>query len=346
MTHVHTLSPTRCVSYKAMGRNIKKFSGSSAIRTNPKKLEGEGIEALTEDNCKQNDALTGVEKDNIQDIYQDAQQTAKPEKDLRSMSQRTRRKIKDKALNFIYAQGRTDFYFMTLTFVNRCEDYKAVKVLNRFLTTLREDCGTFAYIWVAERQNKNKEYAGNIHFHVILDLRIDIQRFNALWVLQQYNAGIINPKVSYEQMYAAYQAKTVQKLLNPLDVKHARNIDKIAAYLTTYVTKNKDEFTCRTWGCSRHISRLCTHMQVDEEIANETENERINYAINHRTKKRYVVKPFETEHARIRTIYNKEYFKEKLLPLTVLNAFLLYMKHDLMPPDFPHDLFDLTNQKN
>lgn len=329
-----------------MGRDIKKFSGSSAIRTKPKATQAQGIEAPAENDGKQIDAFTHEQNDNIQDIYQDAQQGIERAKAARAMSQRTRRKIKDKALNFIYAQGRTDFYFMTLTFVNRCEDYRATKILNRFLTSLRDYNGTFAYIWVAERQNKNKAHPGNIHFHVIMDLRINVEKVNALWVLTQYNAGIMHPEISYEQIAVAYKANTVKKLLNPLDVKHAKNIDKIAAYLTTYVTKNKDEFTCAKWGCSRHISRLATHMQVDEAIAEETENVKINYAVNHRTKKLYVVQPFDTEHARIRTIYNKEYFKNKLSPLTALNAFLLYMQEHLRPADFPDELFDLSNQKN
>ena len=78
----------------------------------------------------------------------------------------------------------------TLTFINDVADTDAVKILNKFFTVLRKEFKDLLYIWVAERQLKT---TNRIHFHVIMNIFLPIKKFNALWCLQQYNAGIRAP---------------------------------------------------------------------------------------------------------------------------------------------------------
>ena len=49
------------------------------------------------------------------------------------------------------------------------------------------------------------------------------------------------------------------------DVKKIKtnNFEKISNYLTKYVSKNKDEFECQVWNCSKGISRLYTDFYSD-----------------------------------------------------------------------------------
>lgn len=179
-------------------------------------------------------------------------------------SERTRRIVKDKATAFYRSAGRKKI-FCTLTFINEpATDADAVAVLNKFLTILRREHENLQYLWVAERQTDNNN---RIHFHLIINTRIGIKRFNGLWVLQQYNAGIIHEKHTRAEILERFEAGTMQEIFNPVDVKTVRNIGVLAGYLSKYVTKgnNKNGFGCRVWHCSRGVSALITKQVVPQE---------------------------------------------------------------------------------
>jgi hypothetical protein len=180
------------------------------------------------------------------------------------LSARSRGKIKDKATAFYRACGgkRT---FVTLTFVSTVGDQAGVSILNKFLTSVRKECGGFQYIWVAERQPES----GRIHFHLIINKRLPVKRFNALWVLQQYNAGLrtknkYGEDITMEEVLQRYQDGTMQKILNPFDAKKISSIAAVSSYLTKYITKQEKDvpFACSVWHCSRGVSRLFTRATV------------------------------------------------------------------------------------
>lgn len=180
-------------------------------------------------------------------------------------SDRTRRIVKDKATAFYRAAGNKKV-FATLTFVaDPGTDAAAVSVLNKFLTVLRKGFSNLQYLWVAERQTKT---TNRIHFHLMLNTRIGIKRFNGLWVLQQYNAGIRHEKHNQDEINARFSAGTMQEIFNPVDVREIRNIGRLAGYLTKYITKgnNTGGFGCRVWHCSRGVSALITKQIVPQEM--------------------------------------------------------------------------------
>jgi hypothetical protein len=189
-------------------------------------------------------------------------------------SQRTRRIIKDKSTAFYRSAGYKKT-FCTLTFINDPEtDAVAVSVLNKFLTILRREHDNFQYLWVAERQTENND---RIHFHLIFNCRISIKRFNGLWVLQQYNAGITHEKCTHAEIQARFEAGTMQEVFNPVDVRKIVSIGHLAAYLTKYISKgnNTGGFGCRVWHCSRGVSALITKQIVTQEcieVAKSMEN--------------------------------------------------------------------------
>lgn len=179
-------------------------------------------------------------------------------------SDRTRRIVKDKATAFYRSAGNKKI-FCTLTFINEPgTDANAVSVLNKFLTILRREHKNFQYLWVAERQTENND---RIHFHLIFNCRIGIKRFNGLWVLQQYNAGITHEKCTQAEIEQRFADGTMQEVFNPVDVREIRNIGKLSSYLTKYITKgnNTGGFGCRVWHCSRGVSALITKQLVPQE---------------------------------------------------------------------------------
>jgi hypothetical protein len=179
------------------------------------------------------------------------------------LSARSRGKIKDKATAFFRAASG-DRIFCTLTFIAAVDDRAGVAILNKFLTSLRKEFKNLLFLWVAERQEN-----GNIHFHLILNKRLPVRRWNALWVLQQYNSGLIGrdrfgDEVTMHQVTQAFEKGTVHKLFNPLDVKRVRSIGGLSMYLTKYITSQEKNvpFACSVWHCSRRVSRMFTRTAV------------------------------------------------------------------------------------
>jgi hypothetical protein len=183
------------------------------------------------------------------------------------LSPRSRGKIKDKATAF-FRSCPGDRVFCTLTFVAAVDDGSAVAILNKFLTALRKEFSGLQYLWVAERQTKNVKYPNNIHFHIILNKRLPIRRYNALWVLQQYKAGLrgetlFGVPVSLSEVEERYKKGTMHRVFNPVDVKRVRSVAGLSAYLTKYIVKQEHGyFACAPWHCSRGVSRLFTKATV------------------------------------------------------------------------------------
>lgn len=179
------------------------------------------------------------------------------------LSSRSRSKVRDKATAF-YRAGSGNRIFVTLTFIDDVTDQQGVEILNKFLTVVRKGHPQIQYLWVAEHQER-----GTIHFHIIMNRRLPVRRYNALWVLQQYNAGLraknkYGEMISQSEIEERYKDGTVGKVLNPFDVERVKTIYGISYYLTKYITKQaKDQpFGCQTWHCSRRVSRLFTKTTV------------------------------------------------------------------------------------
>lgn len=200
------------------------------------------------------------------------------------LSTRSRGKIKDKATAFFRACPGSRV-FATLGFIASVDDRTAIAILNKFLVQMRKKFNGLQYFWVAERQDGErnrargieKEATHNVHFHMILNKRLPIGRWNALWTLAQYNAGLVacdkyGQVISKEQLTQAfaldhqegYGKKRVQSLLNPFDIKKVTSIGKLSSYLTKYITKQEKNkpFGCATWHCSRGVSRVFTRQTV------------------------------------------------------------------------------------
>lgn len=187
---------------------------------------------------------------------------------IRMLSPRSRGKVKDKATAFFRACPGSRV-FVTLTFIQAVTDQRGVSILNKFLTAVRKKHLNFQFLWVAERQDKNRENPGNIHFHMIMNKRLPVREYNALWVLQQYNAGLrgknkYGEPISPAEINSRYEDGTIGKVFNPYDAKKISSIGGLSSYLTKYITKQEENvaFGCAVWHCSRGVSRLFTKAVV------------------------------------------------------------------------------------
>ncbi len=157
-----------------------------------------------------------------------------------------------------FAQLHKRLTFVTLTFSNEVTDELAVVVLRKFIDNIKKRSKDFQYLWVAERQTGNKTFSDNIHFHLITNKYWDIQKTWGYWLEVQKKNGIL-PR---EQNFKASSAFDVKKI-------NTSNLKQVGVYLTKYVTKNKAEFKCQVWNCSKSISALYTDFYTDYSFLEE-----------------------------------------------------------------------------
>ena len=165
---------------------------------------------------------------------------------------------------------------------------------------------------------------------MVIDRRLPIEKFNGLWTLQQYRAGLVGRskkaggiRISKEQIESAYQDGTVQRFFNPLDVKPVRKADKLAGYLTKYITKNKDSFRCRAWHCSREVSNITTSMVVPREMFDLAACVHTNPKVDIKTGEVTEPAVFSNDYVGMVSIHDKEYFYEFLEDLRTINKWVM-----------------------
>lgn len=163
----------------------------------------------------------------------------------RKMSQRTKTKIRIKLMAF--SQIHKNLTFVTLTFVNNVTDKIAVLILKKFLDNFKKRNKDFEYLWVAERQEKNKTFEGNIHFHLVTNKHWDIKKTWKYWIELQAKNNIV-PRDENFRPASAFDVKSVS----------SKNPRQLGTYLTKYISKSRAEFDCQVWNCSQGISKLYT----------------------------------------------------------------------------------------
>jgi len=165
-------------------------------------------------------------------------------------------KVLQKAAAFYNLPSSKKFLaFYSISFPEGMTDKQAVKVLNIWLTRLREKSKKINYLWIAERQGN-----GTIHFHALVDRFLNIRLVNYFMAKaidklnRDENCGFRNWNRSN---------------YNGVDVKRVFNGKGVSQYLAKYMSKGKksesgqitmdpERFECRTLGMSRLISALFT----------------------------------------------------------------------------------------
>lgn len=333
MSFVNYISFSRAVSsrLKHSQNNIPIFKGSSLNRKKSERKKNQMASTLAGEVCEgspdDSESQSTVNSLRANTADQRSANEQKKKIQYRTFSKRSRDKCRNKIFA-LFSSSKSTFTFLTLTMVGDCSDFQAQKCLNKFLTVLRKRYGLFSYVWVAEKQQVTRR----IHFHFIIDRRFPIRSINKLWVLQQYNSGIENKKISYEKIIQAYQANELHNFLNPVDVRRVNSASVLSGYLTNYISKNNDHFGCAVWHCNRSVSCLFTSSLINDKQFQETGSS-VNFYIGTKGKgkgKRFENKTFLVTDkqsgktlAIINQIFNREHFSRHLTTMNSLNALIL-----------------------
>ena len=113
-------------------------------------------------------------------------------------------------------------------------------MLNSFLKTLKTKHNVTTYLYCSEAQ-KN----GNIHFHIVINRKINHKLIRDYWNNVQNTFGYINK----------FEEKHNHRNPNSTDIHSFRKIKSIAAYLIKYFTKteNRRLIEGRLWGSSNNL---------------------------------------------------------------------------------------------
>ena len=262
----------------------------------------------------------------------------KPGTIIHRISPRRKPKIKNKCLAFYESCGQ-ERVFLTLTFIDKVADKLAARILNKFWTALRLDVPELEFLWVAERQSRNPKYPDNIHFHAIINRRLDLARVNAMWVMQQYNSGLRNEKHTPGQVKMLYDrvmkgerspSKNGRGItdpmrtegFNPVDVRNVKNVGGLSSYLTKYITKNTDGFECLAWHCSRKVSKLAISQLCSSSVPTKAMGWS-NYTADYETGEICLPVPWTKKFFTVHRINRPAAFSKYLDPMREFNRMIM-----------------------
>lgn len=199
---------------------------------------------------------TNVEKTKKVKTLKTSKSNEVKEPKLRFLSKRSKQKIRKKLICF--ARCYKKLSFVTLTFLNKVTDKQAIEIHRKFIDNVKKRSENFQYLWVVERQTKNDQFKGNVHFHMITNKYWKIEKWWNYWIDLQKKNGV-NTR---DENYKPSSAFDVREL-------NSNNIRAIGSYVTKYITKNNDTFDCQVWNCSRQISELYTDFYTDTNFVEE-----------------------------------------------------------------------------
>lgn len=311
------LAKKKSDEFKALYKKQETFAQGDSTPINEQILYEESIDRIR-------DAATAKQRDRRK-FSRPLDKFGNP---VHMLSPRSKGKVRDKCTAFYRSCGQQRT-FATLTFIAPVGDKTAVSILNKFFTQLREDCKKLKYIWVAERQPKTDNNEGRIHFHVIFNQRLPVRRYNALWVLQQYNAGLRFESITDSEIRQRYEEGTIHEVLNPFDIEKIKSIYGLSFYLTKYITKNKSgAFQSLAWHCSRNVSRLFTKTVVSRSCMRAVESF-VNSKLDRETGEIKKAPPIQGAFWQAFLIENKTYFLPDMSEMETVNRWVL----DGMLPD-------------
>ncbi len=162
-----------------------------------------------------------------------------------------KQKVRGKVTAFFALKQSQKFSaFYSISFPRSTTQQEAVKAFNTWRTRLSK-LGLKTFIRICEFQQN-----GTIHFHMLTNNFLNIKTVNHMMAKILENMGIFKRENKSEIKY------------NGVDVKHVRNTKDLGAYLTKYVSKNKEVFEVLPYHSSRNVSALFYSISIPLFTAN------------------------------------------------------------------------------
>jgi len=173
-------------------------------------------------------------------------------------------KVRHRVENYAEAmKGEKLMYFWTVTFPKGTDDDQCYKMFNIWLTRLRKEKLLKDYLWVAERQQN-----GTIHYHMIINNRMDIKRANRYMrasIITAIDKGIIKWARHHAGNYNGVDIAKNRKTGRVINFAKQKNRKALSNYLTKYVSKSTEKFKRLAWHCSRAYSNVIIRVSLTWE---------------------------------------------------------------------------------
>lgn len=191
---------------------------------------------------------------------------------------------------------REILYFITLTLPapQRHEDKEITQnILHGFLIWAKQTICMSTYIWKAEKQ-KN----GNIHYHLIIDRKIEPQILRKKWNEKLDKLGYISEYRLERNLFHSKGFRVQKNLLNvaneakqkewykygkatnwtnprTVHIEECQDLKTVGKYISKYISKNDDkvQISGKVWGKSNNL----TNLRYFEKEIKGTEKRQIEY---------------------------------------------------------------------
>lgn len=186
-----------------------------------------------------------------------------PEKQTRKYSI-NKRQIRKRLTALINTKKRGQgLWFYTVTFPIKTPNDIRYKVLNSFLTSLRQTSEKVSYLWIAEYQ-KN----GSLHYHIAID-----KYYNIKWT----NSLVKNLLIYYVRKGQHFTTATALQRYNGVDIAKDRKTRRVVnfandtkgkalgLYLSKYISKTEATNNRQMWQCSKSVSSLFTELLITSD---------------------------------------------------------------------------------
>lgn len=94
--------------------------------------------------------------------------------------------------------------------------WNAIDIHRKFIENVKKRSENFQYLWVVERQTKNDQFKGNVHFHMINNKYWKIEKWWNYWIDLQKKNGIVPRDEKYKPMLAQASHSCPQTKLKAL----------------------------------------------------------------------------------------------------------------------------------
>ncbi len=209
--------------------------------------------SVRKDTLKKNHAKLLPVGKNLEDI----QQNGKKEERSYTLN---KKKLRERIMVYVDCMRRSrkwkykELFFWTVTFPKGTEDDVCYRLLNTWLTTLRQKNMLHSYLWVAERQPST----GTIHFHMLIPHRMDAKianRHMMISICTMVRKGLLNWNLASAKRYNGVDIHKDRKNKRATNFLEKKRTKLLAYYITKYISKNPTE-----------MKRLCWNSSVDWSV--------------------------------------------------------------------------------